>query len=363
MVMTQPAGVEKKKIAVIVPSRESLAIYNRFLSRYRNFSFKHYLSIDEFNKDAAVSGGCDGFIIDWRVILKSSSHEKEYFKYLMKLFPAIRISHSLDKKEVSGDFRGKMLKDHRLFDYFFCQVFPGPNEKENKTIILVAKNSESRLLYESYLSAYPGISYQSYSSVKEFMASVSKDSRYCGFIIDLLTIMNESPEDRERLHALIQCFPALQISRSDDKKQVKGAISDKNLHDRELFDYFVNDLCMHFIPRGIRTQKRRSVFLNISLDFSATQSKDVPEGKLFKTNTLDVTGEGAFIAGAIHVQKGDKLHLIINELKDQSPIRCTVMWVQPWGETILHPAGFGVAFTGIKPEQKEELIALISRKK
>ena len=361
--MTQEAGVERKKIAVIVPSGESLRIYNTFFSRHTNFLFKHYRSIDEFNKDAAVSGGCDGFIIDWKVILKSDSHEKEYFKYLMKLFPAIRVSHSLDKKEVSGDFRGRMLKDQQLFDYFFCEVFPGPKEKENITIVLIAENNESRTLYESYLRNYPGISYQGYSSVKEFTASVSKDSRYCGFIIDLRTIMNESPGDRTLLHELIECFPAIQISRIGDKKQVKGAISDKNLHDRELFDYFIKDLCMHFIPRGIRTQKRRSVFLNICLDFSSTQSKKVPEGKRFRTNTLDVTGEGAFISGAIDVQKGDKLHLVINELKDQTPIECTVKWVQSWGETILHPTGFGVTFTGIKSEQKEELIALIGRKK
>ena len=175
--------------------------------------------------------------------------------------------------------------------------------------------------------------------------------------------MNESPGDRTLLHELIECFPAIQISRIGDKKQVKGAISDKTLHDRELFDYFIKDLCMHFIPRGIRTQTRRSVFLNIYLDFSSTQSKNVYEGKRFRTNTLDVTGEGAFISGAIDVQKGDKLHLVINELKDQSPIECTVKWVQPWGETILHPTGFGVIFTGIKSEQKEELIALIGRKK
>jgi hypothetical protein len=360
--MTQGSGVEKKKIAVIVPAEESLRIYNTFLSRYTDFSFKHYRSIDEFNKDAAVSGGCDGFIIDWRVILKSGSHEKEYFKYLMKLFPTIRVSHSLDNKEVSGDFRGRMLKDHQLFDYFFCEVFPGPKEKENKTIILVAENNESRSLYESYLRTYPGISCQGYSSVKEFIASVSKDSRYCGFIIDLRTIMNERPEDRTLLHELIECFPAIQISRLGDKKHVKGGISDKNLHDRELFDYFVKDLCMHFIPRGIRTQKRRSVFLNVYLDFSSTQSKNVPEGKPFRTNTLDITGEGAFISGAIDVQKGDKLHLVINELNDRSPIECTVKWVQPWGETILHPTGFGVIFTGIKPEQKEELTALMRGK-
>lgn len=361
--MTQDAGVKRKKIAVIVPTRESLRIYNTFLSGYANFLFKHHRSIDEFNKDVAVSGGCDGFIIDWKIILKSGFHEKEYFRYLMKLFPTIRISHSLDKKEVSGDFRGRMLKDQQLFDYFFFEVFPGPNEKENKTIILIAENNEARSLYESYLHNYPGLSHRSYSSVKEFTASVSKDTRYCGFIIDLRTIMNESAGDRTLLHELIECFPAIQISRIGDKKHVKGAISDKNLHNKELFDYFVKDLCMHFIPRGIRTQERRSVFLNVSLDFSTTQSKNVPHEKPFRTNTLDVIGEGAFISGAIDVQKGDKFHLVINELKDQSPIQCTVKWVQPWGETILHPIGFGVTFTGIKPEQKEELIALISRKK
>jgi hypothetical protein len=269
----------------------------------------------------------------------------------------------LDKKEVSGDFRGRMLQDQPLFDYFFCEVFPGPKEKKDKSIVLIVENNETRSLYESYLDNYPGISYQHYSSVKEFTAGVSKDSRYCGFIIDLRTIMNESAEDRTLLHELIECFPAIQISRIGDKNHVKGAISDKNLHDKELFDYFVKDLCMHFIPRGIRTQERRSVFLNVCLDFSAAQSKNIPRGKPFKTNTLDVTGDGAFIAGAIDILKGDTFHLVIDELKDRSPIQCTVKWVQPWGETILRPTGFGVTFTRIKPGQKEELIALISRKK
>lgn len=361
--MNQEPGVERKKIAVIVPSQESMRVYNAFLSRYTNFLFKHYLSIDEFNNDAAVSTGCDGFIIDWRVILKSSSQQKEYFKYLMQLFPTIRVSHSLDNKEVSGDFRGRMLKDHQLFDYFFYEVFPGSKEEGKRTIILIAKSKESRSVYESYLRTYPGISYQSYSSVKEFIASVSKDCCYCGFIIDVKTIMKERPEDRTMLQELIERFPAIQISSISDKKNVKGSISDKNLQDRELFDYFVKDLCLHFIPRGIRKQKRQSLFLNVLLDFSSIQSKKALEGKRFRANTLDVTEEGAFISGAIDVKKGDKLHLIINELNDQSPIECTVMWVQPWGETIGHPTGLGVIFTGIKPQQKEELTTLMYGKK
>jgi len=361
--MIQEAAVEKKKIAVIVPSRESLGIYNTFLSGYSNFLFKNYISIDEFNKDAVVSGGCDGFVIDWRAILKSGSQEKEYFKYLMKLFPTLRISHDLDKKEVSGDFRGRMLKNQQLFDYFFYEVFPGPNKKENKIIILLTENNENRSLYESYLQNYPGISYQGYSSVKEFTNNVSKNINYCGFIIDIETIMKESPEDRSLLHGLIERFPTIHISRIESKKHVKGGISDKNLHDKELFDYFVKDLCIHFIPRGIRTQKRQSIFLNVYLDFSSGQRNSAPEEKRFRTNTLDITDEGAFIAGAIDVQRGDKFHLVINELKDHTPIECTVMWVQPWGETILRPPGFGVIFTSITPQQKKELAALLRGRK
>jgi Tfp pilus assembly protein PilZ len=357
--MTQKAGVEKKKIAVIIPSKESLEIYNTHLSRYKDFLFKHYLSFDEFNKDMTINHGCDGFVIDWRIILESSPHEKEYFKHLMKLFPTLRISHSLDKSEISGDFRGRMLKDQQLFDYFFYEVFPGTGEKGKKEIILVVENNESRSLYESYLRTYPGISYRSYPSVKEFTARVSKDNCYSGFVIDLRTIMKESPEDRTLLHELIEHFPAIRISGKSGKKHVKGAISGKNFNDRELFDYFVKDLCIHFIPRGIRTKKRRNVFLNVCLDFSSTQIKNTCAEKPFKTNTLNVTVEGVFISGAIDVKKGDKLHLVINELNDRSPIKCTVIWVQPWGETIKRPAGFGVIFTSIKPQQKEELTALM----
>jgi len=328
--MTQEESLEKKKIAVIVPSKESLEIYNTFLSRYENFSFRNYFSIDEFNEDAAVSGGCDGFIIDWKIILNSCSQEKEYFKYLLKLFPAIRVTHSLDKKEISGDFRGRMLKDRQLFDYFFCEIFPGPGKKENKSIILLAENYECRALYESYLRNYPGISCLGCSSIKEFANSVSKNSNYSGFIIDVETIMKESPEDRSVLHELIERFPTVYISRLEGKKHVKGEVRDKNLHDRELFDYFVNDICIHFIPRGIRKKKRQSIYLNVYVDFSSSQINNGHKEKRFRTNTLDVTEEGAFIACAIAVQRGDKYHLVINELKDHTPIECTVMWVQPW---------------------------------
>ena len=360
--MTEVVEIKRKKIAVIVPSEESLEVYNAFLSRYSNFLFKHYHSFDEFNKDMSINHGCDGFVIDWKIILKSSSEEKEYFKHLMKLFPTIRISHSLDKKEISGDFRGRMFKDQQLFDYFFCEVFPEPADKDKKEIILIVENKESRSLYESYMRTYPDISFHSYSSVKDFTSQVEKDSFYSGFVIDLRTIMKESPEDRALLHELIEHFPAIRISRVGRKKHIKGAISGKNFNDRELFDYFVKDLCIHFIPRGIRTKKRRIIFLNVSIDFSSSSTKNVFNEKLFKTNTIDVSDEGAFISGSMGVKKEDNVHLVIRELTDQSPIECTVIWVQPWGETIKHPAGFGVLFTGINPQQKEELAALLRKR-
>jgi hypothetical protein len=101
-------------------------------------------------------------------------------------------------------------------------------------------------------------------------------------------------------------------------------------------------------------EKRRTAFFSVSLDLS--------EGRRFKTNTLDVTDKGCFISGVLDVQKGDRLHIVIHELTDRSYIECRVIWVLPWGENIKHPAGFGVLFTHIKSQQREELISLIGKK-
>ncbi|MCP5049050.1 MAG: hypothetical protein GY940_17905, partial [bacterium] len=147
-----------------------------------------------------------------------------------------------------------------------------------------------------------------------------------------------------------------------DKKNVKGNIRDKNLQDKELFDYFINDLCRHFIPRGIRTTKRRSMFLNVSLDFAPEPAGNAEPKSPVKANTVDVSEDGSFILGNMEVRRGDTFRLVINELENQAPIECMVKWVLPWGETANHLPGFGASFGSLGESQKEELVTLLRRR-
>ncbi|MCP5047659.1 MAG: hypothetical protein GY940_10840, partial [bacterium] len=201
--------VKTKKIAVIVPSQESRELYNSYLTGYGDFVFEHFSSLEEFNRNAVKSGGCNGFIIDLKAILRSSPSEKEYFHYLLELFPSVRISHSPDKNNVNGDIRGRLFTNENLFDYFFNQMFPREDENAEKSLILIVSGDESRELYQSYLEPYPGIRLSSYPSVEEFHASLTKTSRYSGFVIDLRTMMKAGPEEKSLLHELIDSFPAV----------------------------------------------------------------------------------------------------------------------------------------------------------
>ncbi len=354
-----------KKIAVIVPSEESCQLYHSFFSNYSGFEFHDYASFEAFNLDTINTGGCDGYIIDLRIILKSGPEEKKFFQYIAELFPSIRISHSQDMATVSGDIKGRSFKNRQLFDFFFLKQFEWA-ETEKMNILLFVNDAETQNLYEFHIHTYPNVEIFQYQNFQQLMASISKKSRFSGIIVDLRTMMKASPQERESLHELMEVFPAMRISHSMDKQKVKGNIKDKNVEDKALFDYFFNDLCCNFTPKGIRCSKRYTLFLNIWLDIS--QHPDVhnplisPEG-LLKVNTENVSEDGLFINTTIPVQENGTISLIFNELIDRSPIQCVVKWILPWGESINHLPGFGAEFTAIKPNQKEELATLIKRKK
>jgi hypothetical protein len=352
-------GKDLKKIAVIVPSEESRQLYNSYLIQYKGFTLLPFDSLEAFNHEAGKVDGCDGFIIDLRAILKADDGEREYFRYLMDIFPAVRITHSPDKKSVTGEVRGRTLRNKPLFDFFFDELFAG-SANGYKTIVLIVNDEESRRLYQSFLVDYLGINFIYYASAADFLENVSRESKYSGFIIDLRTMMKARTEDKDLFHELIDSFPAMRISHSLDKTVVKGNIRDRHLQDQDLFDYFIDDLCRHFIPRGIRTQRRRELFLNVRMEFPGKEN-DLTGNGVIKTNTVNVSEEGGFVLGTTPVKKGDKFQLMITELADSSPIQCVVKWVLPWGLSAHHLPGFGARFTGIAPGQKLELLKLLRR--
>jgi len=360
--MTDVDGL--KKIAVIVPSSESMAYYDTFFNSYEGFTFLKYNSLDQFNKDLIRIGGCDGFIIDLRAILKSDTEEKEYINYMLELFPSIRVTHTPDKRSVTGYVKGRTLRDGNLFDFFFGRLFPALEGRSVGRIALIVKEKADHDLYESFMADYNDFELIHFPSALAFKESLTPDSRFNGMIVDLRTMMKSSPEEKDFLHELLDSFPAMRISLSSDRKIVKGNVTDKNLQGKELFDYFMKDLCRHFNARGIRLQKRKGLFLNVHLDLSKNGNQ--PQTELSKNairaNTVDVSELGGFILGVLDVEFGDKVKLVINELQDRSPIEGIVKWHLPWGQSARHLPGCGVRFIRLTADQKNELSALLNKK-
>jgi hypothetical protein len=347
--------MEKKKIAIIVPAAESWDLYRSYLTGYPQIQYFYYPSLEEFTTDAGNVGGYDGFVIDLGTIVKSKDEEKEFFNYLLDIFPSIRISHSPDKKNVIGHSQGRLLKNDELFDHFIYDQLAGEGQEIYKNIAVIVNNDDNLNFYLSYLKKYLGFRFRVYASAEDLLNESQQRNRYCGVIVDIRTMLKAAPGEKEILNELIDSFPAVRISRSPNKKGVTGNIRDKNLQDHALFDYFLNDLCLHFHPRGVRTKKRKRLFLNVSLDFFNPNDSQLP----VKANTVDVSEEGSFILGTMEVQKGEKIQLVINELDDQTPIQCTIKWIMPWGQSHNHLPGFGTRFDSMTHQQRDQLQVLL----
>jgi Tfp pilus assembly protein PilZ len=230
-------------------------------------------------------------------------------------------------------------------------------KKAKKNIVLIVDNEERQNLYDAPLTNYQNVSYERFKSAREFRDSISPKKNYSGFIIDLRTLIKTKPGDKSFIYELMESFPVMHISHSLDKKTIKGNIGNTSYNDKKLFDYFLNDLCPRFSPRGMRTFKRKNLYLNVYLALSP----DAPGEELIKANTGDISEGGCFVITTQTIPKDNSrdIYVIPKELADQSPIACTVKWVLPWGHATRHLPGVGVEFKDLGASQREEIRALI----
>lgn len=350
--------IAKKVVAVIVPDQQSLELYHRYLQQHQSGSYeiRTYCSLAEFNRDMYWFPGYLGFIVEVSMLLKASPNDKAFLQHLADAFPFIRTSVTADKQGIKGTWQGKALEDVELFATFFHEMCAPQRGNGKADVVFIVDDPGSLALYESRLNCYPGLSYTHYRSAADLWENVTTETRYRGFFIDLRTILNAKPKEKDMLYELIESFPTVRISHSLDKKTIKGNIKSRNLTDKELFDHFINEICSGFPARGIRLQKRKDLYLNAYLDFNTNE-------RPARVNTLNVSEEGLFVISTRPVEMGEPVKLVINELTDQQPINCNVMWTLPWGLSSNHLPGFGVRFDSISPRQREELHAMLKKSK
>jgi hypothetical protein len=172
---------------------------------------------------------------------------------------------------------------------------------------------------------------------------------YNGIVIDIVTSIKASKEEKQLAHDLFQVFPVVQAKWDRLNDSIRTISSGKTIGGAPLTEFIAAE-CVHFSPRTIRSNDRRSITFNV-LFGSAESSND---NSLIKTVTINISKGGCFLYSSDNWTGSDNVRLIINELRDKTPIISVIRWSVEWGKAMVMP-GIGMEFKCINEDQIQEL--------
>lgn len=227
--------------------------------------------------------------------------------------------------------------------------------KKNK-IVLVAVHDENRDYYQKLLERHKYILLSTYSTLFHFRRE-SNGELFCGFIVDIRTLIESPMEDKEFYSSLCKGFPVLQVDYSSDHREINCLIegdSCSKYKGKDLLDYYIQTNCEKMKPRGVRLHKRKGVFFD-------TRVFQTQGGSPIFTNLWDISEGGCYVIGPDSSKKpGHRLWLSIEGLLDEKPIESEVKWTKPWGSTVEKLPGYGVSFLNLTDTQQKSIQKVIA---
>jgi hypothetical protein len=176
------------------------------------------------------------------------------------------------------------------------------------------------------------------------------DSPYQGILIDLVTNMKMSKEEKFKARDVLEIFPALQLKWDADSGSIRSISFGKSSGSDSL-DEFIRSECRSFTPRAIRLDMRKAVHLNVLL----SRDETMIDKHLERSVTLNLSKGGCFLFSGLVWNNHATVWLMVKELRDKSPVVGEIRWMLEWGKHTTIP-GIGVSFKQIKRGQIEELI-------
>ena len=215
---------------------------------------------------------------------------------------------------------------------------------------MVVKEAEARAAYEEALLRI-GVSYDVADSFSEVLR-LSTDNAYSGLIIDILTLIRSSKEEKLIAYDCLNFYPSLRVKWDARHKAMNLSPLEQSFSadPGTTLDYFIESRCRSFSARSLRKFNRKEVVLALLL----CASRDCPESESLKTFTVNVSQEGAFVHTTDQFAKGDTVWLRFRELPEREPVRAVVCWSIEWGACRSIP-GIGVQFEFATQEQADEV--------
>jgi hypothetical protein len=215
-------------------------------------------------------------------------------------------------------------------------------------LILVCKEGPARLAYLCEAKSV-GIEVDSVATFGELLKSMTTTA-YQRVMIDLVTSVKASKEEKSLVHDILKVFPMLQLKWESETNTI-FTISYGNQSRGSSLAHFITQECQPFKPRAIRLNARKSINFNILL----SRQEDINESTAEHTVIINTSKSGCFVFSCDNWSDASEAWLVICELQDKTPILGEIRRWVPWGKTMTIP-GIGIRFKQIKPQQLEELI-------
>lgn len=226
---------------------------------------------------------------------------------------------------------------------------PARREPGETRVLMVVKETEAREAYEEALRKV-GVAYDMAASFSDVL-SLSVEKAYNGLIIDILTLIRSSKEEKMIAYDCINFYPCLRVKWNPGQKGMNIAPPEQGLSpDTVAMKAFIEKKCHPFTPRTLRKYNRKDTFLSAAL--STCGDCGIEQG--LKTFTVNISRGGAFVHTTLPFRKEEAVWLHFPDMAGGGPVKGAACWQIAWGSARAIP-GIGVRFEFSTAEEEEQI--------
>ncbi|MFO7570292.1 MAG: PilZ domain-containing protein [Smithellaceae bacterium] len=218
-------------------------------------------------------------------------------------------------------------------------------------IILVCKEGPAREAYLREASSI-GIEVDTVGTFGELLQKMITKS-YQGIMVDLMTSIKSSREDKSIAQNVLDAFPLVQL-KWDQQTNLIHTISSCMASNGSLAQ-FITDECRAFKPRIVRIDVRKNIHFNVLI--SADPAMDVSNTQ--RSITVNISRGGCFLYSTSAWTNVSGIWMVIHELDDKTPVQGEIRWRQPWGRVMDIP-GIGIQVVQMTQNQRRQLVEQFS---
>lgn len=222
-------------------------------------------------------------------------------------------------------------------------------------ILIVVTDTEAGNAYVQALSEI-GVASDVARSFDQ-MSEMATENAYNGLLVDILTLIRCSKEEKVIAYECINLFPVLRVKWEARHKKIKLSPLEQSFcpDTDSALRFFIENRCKTFPARTLRGHQRRQINLNLLY----CKDAGFAEHATHKSFTVNLGPGGVFLHTMQELKQGEKIWLRFHEFADQTPIGATVCWSQRWGVTRCIP-GAGIRFESLTAKQEQEIRRILN---